>query len=102
MSPYELRRAVTSFRRGILGRRSSRSMCFAVCAPLQGWLSCCGLETDMMEADFGKTNHVWLRLATDEIIDPTADQFDLVPVYIGPWPAVYQRMMVGEAWKSNR
>ena len=102
MSKRELRRVVTSFRRGILGRRSSQSMCFVVCAPLQGWLSSCGLETDMMEADFGETSHVWLRLTNGEIIDPTADQFGLEPVYIGPVPDVYHRMMIGEALECDR
>lgn len=68
-------------------------MCFAVCAALQGWLSCCGLETELVEADFGHVNHVWLQLPNGDILDPTADQFGLEPVYLGPVPSQYQALM---------
>lgn len=90
MSERELRRVVTEFRDGILCGRPSEGMCFAVCAALQGYLDMFGLDTEMVEANFAEINHVWLRLPDGRIIDPTADQFGLPPVYIGPLPLVYE------------
>lgn len=101
MTKCELRRFVTAFRVGILDGRRSDRMCFAVCAPLQSLLSVCGVETELVEADFdqnGLCNHVWLRLSDGTIIDPTADQFSTPEqkrpkVYIGPLPAQYAEWM---------
>jgi hypothetical protein len=101
MTRRELRRFVTEFRAGILNGRPSDRMCFAVCAPLQSVLAICGVETDLVEADFDMwrpTNHVWLQCADGMIIDPTADQFSspsrrFPKVYIGPLPAQYRAWM---------
>ena len=75
-----------------LGRGPSRLMCFAVCLPLQGYLSVIGFETTLVEATLkhkhGKMNHFWLELPDGRILDPTADQFGLEPVYLGPVPYV--------------
>ena len=94
----QLRRMVSEVRRGILGTHSSDGMCFAVCVPLQGYLHCLGYEAELVEADFGKRNHVWLELSDGTIIDPTADQFStplarLPRVYIGPLPTMYEQWM---------
>lgn len=101
-----LRRIVTEFRKGILGRRSSVSMCFAVCAPLQGYLSMLGYETQMIEGamkyrDVGvNCEHYWLLLHDGRIIDPTADQFNapggsaMPKVYIGEKPKWYRVLEV--------
>ena len=64
-------------------------MCLAVCAPLQGFLSLAGIDTTIVEAHFAETNHVWLQLPDGRILDPTADQFGLDVVYIGPLPLSY-------------
>ena len=98
---HSLHRLVSAFRRGVLGNRESGMMCAAVCYPLQGYLSMLGHETEVIEADFGNTNHVWLQLPCGCIIDPTADQFSgptlkLPKVYIGPVPDIYTR------WMSHR
>ena len=66
-----------------------------ICAPLQGFLSICGIETDVVEVDFPTTNHCWLARPDGTIIDPTASQFStreqpLPKVYIGPVPTQYQ------------
>lgn len=68
-------------------------MCFAVCAPLQAWLEAGGVESNLITADFPQMNHVWLELSDGRILDPTADQFGLEPVYLGALPAVYARWM---------
>lgn len=101
----KLLRITRDFRAGILGDVPSRSMCFAVCAPLVGFLDMLGVRSELVEVDFGFINHVFLRLADGRVLDPTADQFldrdddcfqevcehgpPLPDVYLGPMPAVY-------------
>lgn len=89
MTDSQLREAVAAFRAGILGGRPADGMCFAVCAPLQGYLEMFGIRTELVEVYFAECNHVWLQLTDGRIIDPTADQFGLEPVYVGPPPLVY-------------
>lgn len=73
-----LKRIVSEFRRGILGLSPSSRMCYAICLPLQSYLSLAGYKTVLIEGDFetdcGITNHSWLQLPDGRIIDPTADQ----------------------------
>ena len=81
------------FRRGLLGRRSSRLMCAVVSGPLQGALSFAGVETALERSEppdeFGVWEHLYLRLPDGRVLDPTADQFNgvlpepLPPVYLG-------------------
>ncbi len=77
-------------------------MCYAVCAPLQSYLSLCGYETSLVHGTVDlpdyDADHVWLELADGRIIDPTADQFkelNLPPVYIGPLPTCYTESEIG-------
>jgi hypothetical protein len=84
----KLRRIAHQFRKGLLGSRASRLNCFIVCAPLQGYLSACGIGTDIVEgfpSGGDVSNHVWLRLSDGRVLDPTADQFgpQYPPIYIG-------------------
>jgi hypothetical protein len=102
MTIEELRQCVTDFRSGLLDGRSSENMCFAVCAPLESYLACCGLSLDLVEVQFDSGNHFWLLARKDcapmkpgDILDPTADQYGLEPVYIGPIPAQYKEWMRG-------
>lgn len=93
-----LHKIVTAFRRGILEKRESVGMCFVVCSPLAGYLSVCGIKTELEKVNFPHANHCWLRLPDGRIIDPTADQFScdeqtLPKVYIGPVPELYERWM---------
>ncbi len=94
MTDRKLRRIVTEFRGGILNGRPSALMCFAVCFPLQGYLSAIGVETECMEMQMAEVNHVVLKMADGRIIDPTADQFGLEPVYIGRMPIEYELRQV--------
>lgn len=91
----ELRAIVKGFRKGVLEGAPSDSMCYAVCAPLQSLLGAFGIDTELVELDFSSNdnfmvmNHYVLRMKDGNVIDPTADQFGLPAVYIGPMPAIY-------------
>lgn len=95
-----LHRIALDFRRGILGDNPSAWMCFAVCAPLQGFLSMLGYQTELingclLDGDGDELCHYWLKLPDGRIIDPTADQFStperpMPEVYIGKLPEWYQ------------
>jgi len=98
LTDKNLIKIVAEFRAGILGPKPSKSMCFAVCAPLAGYLGFYGVQAKIVEGvvvkDGGwETNHFWLELADGRVLDPTADQFNdlpdihLPPVYLGPRPA---------------
>lgn len=93
--PKGLRRTVTEFRKGILGSRDSDLMCLAVCSPLQGYLKCLGIETNLVCGTFLGVEHYWLTLTDGTIIDPTQDQFasalfPMPKVYIGPRTECYR------------
>lgn len=82
----------TEFRREIVGN-DSRLKCAMVSWPLDGMLGSMGVECRCETLDFPEVNHVVIRLADGRILDATADQFGLAPVYLGPMPRKYQRWM---------
>jgi hypothetical protein len=100
MTDKELIKITGQFTKGLLGKRKSNGMCFAVSAPLQGYLSACGLETELIEGEIkiGKDihNHCWLKLPDGRILDPTANQFktpdgkDMPITYLGKKPKWYK------------
>jgi len=104
MTDKELIKVVTGFRRGILGRRKSTKMCYAICWPLQGYLHITGFKTKLTEGTIKLIghnkgviiNHFWLTLKDGRILDPTADQFngmghdDMPKVYLGKKPDYYK------------
>ena len=105
MNDRELKRVAREYRQGMLEGAPSDMMCFALCFPLQGYLGFLGVHTKLVEADFGRCNHYWLKLEDGRILDPTADQFSgkslkLPKVYLGPIPEVYLRWMA-EAKKAG-
>lgn len=72
-------------------------MCYAVCAPLEGYLAyCCSIPVKLIEGEVDNTQHFWLQLADGQVIDPTADQFKtpdgkrMPKVYIGERPEWYK------------
>ena len=80
----ELIEIARDFRDGLLDGRPPDLMCMVVSAPLQGFLSAVyGVETTLEKLDFENGDHVWLRLPDGRILDATADQFGLEPVYLG-------------------
>lgn len=93
MTDKQLIKFVNSFRYGIVGRRRSQFMCFAVCAPLAPLLRLSGVEAVMREGlvkfPIGEGNHFWIELEDGRVIDPTADQFNeilglnLPKIYLG-------------------
>lgn len=104
MTDKQLLRCATAFRNEMIksspwakerpkGKPLSWGMCFAVSAPLQGLLSAHGIETSLESVDFIEINHTFLRLPDGRILDATADQFGLEPVYLGPMPDEYQALI---------
>ena len=94
MNIERIRQIATEFREGLLNGKPTPGLCFAVCAPLAGYLDFAErLQTKLIEVDFPHTNHVWIELDENTILDPTADQFGLAPVYIGPVPDQYLKWM---------
>ncbi len=86
MSDKKLIGICKAFRKGLLAGDSSCLMCLAVSAPLQGFLSVIGVETDLEFVEFDWGNHAFLKLPDGRVLDPTADQFgdlNLPPIYIG-------------------
>jgi hypothetical protein len=104
MSDKELIRITTQFTRGLLGRKKVKSMCFVATAPLQGFLSACGVETKLLEVEIEIETkdeiHIWnhfcLELEDGRILDPTANQFktpegeEMPNVYLGKKPKWYK------------
>jgi hypothetical protein len=93
MTDAKLLKFVTDFRRGIVGRKGSDCMCFAICAPLVTLLNMSGVESILRDGwikyEIGRGNHYWIELADGRVIDPTADQFNrrlgkaMPKVYLG-------------------
>jgi hypothetical protein len=92
-------KAVILFRKGLIGKQTSRGACFMVCQPLRSYLRFsfglhCRLVTGHVKHE--NSNHVWIELPNGTIIDPTADQFrsptgETMPcVYIGKKPEWYE------------
>ena len=100
MGDKELIRVATSFTKGVLGKKEPTGMCYAVSCSLQGYLSLCDLETELIEGDIkiGKDifNHYWLKLPDGRILDPTASQFktpegeEMPKMYLGEKPKWYK------------
>lgn len=100
MTDKKLLRIVKSFRHGILGRKESDFMCFAVSSPLQAYLQhefdlrtrlVSGyLKIETKPGRFMEPEHFWLELPDKRIIDPTRDQFGYKEkVFIGAKPENY-------------
>lgn len=92
MDDKELIKAVKGFVKGILCGAPTTDKCFMVCAPLQAYLSACGIESTLTEGELnGIFHHFWITLADGRIIDPTANQFGLLNIYVRKQPSYYRR-----------
>lgn len=93
MTDEELIATCKDFREGLLDGGSSYAMCAVVSYPLEGYLSFLGVGVRAEKVTFANhptcAGHVFLRLDDGRILDPTADQFGLEPVYLGPFPDLY-------------
>jgi hypothetical protein len=82
----QLLKIATEFRKGMLGKDSSRGYCGMVCFALQGYLNAMGIKTTLYEGDWGEGNHIWMVLEDGRVLDPTIDQYN----YITPkYPMVH-------------
>ena len=92
MSDKELFSVADEFRKGVLGKRTSKNWCYAISAPLAGYLEFCGYQCELVKGFIGNYEHYWIALLDGRILDPTADQFnDNMPrIYIGKQPSDYE------------
>ncbi len=103
MSESELRKVVTGFRRGIVGKKAGQGYCFMVSSALAGYLSFAGVPCQVTKGMVkhtiagkvchgvpARSEHYWVTLKDGRIVDATADQFGLPPVYIGALPKSYK------------
>lgn len=98
----ELLTYAREFREAILQGASSERMCVALSAPLHAAFRGLDIPSQLVISDLGECEHIFLRLADGQVLDPTADQFNrcsrekLPGVYLGapalihggavPWP----------------
>jgi hypothetical protein len=92
MTDEEIIKAVKGFVKGLLKERPTTDMCYMVCSPLASYLSACGTECTLTEGELnGLYHHFWITLADGRIIDPTADQFGLLNIYVRKPPSYYKQ-----------
>ena len=101
MTDRRLLKVTTEFRDGLLGDLLPDGRCAMVCWPLAAFLQAAfDLQAEPEELRFpeggalGFSNHVVLRLPDGRILDPTADQFGLAPVYLGQMPDLYRQHLL--------
>ena len=97
MTP-DLKQIALHFRNGLLGKRPSDQMCFAVCYALRGYLQMLGITTELIEGEFMRAHHCWLVLSDGRVLDPTQDQFSgplkrFPKVYLGPALEFYSNQL---------
>lgn len=99
LSDKELVKICTQFRYGVIGRKPSKGKCYMITAPLQSYLYFLKIESKLIEGfvTIGEniTNHYWMELPDNRILDATADQFnefkniEMPKVYLGEKPEWY-------------
>jgi hypothetical protein len=91
MTDKELITMCKQFTKGILAGRSTVDMCFIVCSPLAAFLSGCGVSCTLTEGELNGTyHHFWITLSDGRVIDPTADQFGLLNIWVRRQPDYYK------------
>lgn len=93
MSDAEIIRVAKGFTKGLLGKKSTVDMCYVVCSPLVGYLSMLGVDCRLTDGHIehceSELHHFWITLPDGRIIDPTADQFGLLNVWVRKLPQNY-------------
>jgi hypothetical protein len=95
MNHKQIKAYARSFRRGLLGKRTSTNMCYMVTAPLTTLLCMAGVSCKLVEGWCGAYHHFFIELEDGHILDPTADQFKdmgLPQIYLGPAKDIYRHM----------
>lgn len=75
MSDREIIETSKEFVKGLLGKRSTRDMCFIVSTALAGYLNAIGVTCEAVEGLFDGWHHWWVELDDGRVIDATANQF---------------------------
>ena len=97
----EIVRIAKGFTKGILNGKSTVDMCYMVCSPLVSYLCFCGIECTLTEGELQDSyHHFWITLSDGRIIDPTADQFGLLNIWVRKQPSYYK--VLTEEPKSKR
>jgi hypothetical protein len=91
MTDREIIKIVKEFTKGVLGKRGTTDMCYAVCLPLQAYLAFGGIECSLTEGEVNEYHHFWITMKDGRIIDPTADQFGFENIYLKPQPPHYKK-----------
>lgn len=90
----EIIKIAKGFTKGILNGKNTVDMCYMVCSPLVSYLSACGIECALTEGEINhcenKLHHFWITLSNGKIIDPTADQFGLLNIWVRKQPSNYK------------
>lgn len=91
MTDRELINAAKEFAKGVLNGRPTTDMCYIVCSPLASYLSYCKIDCALTEGELnGIYHHFWITLSDGRIIDPTADQFGLLNIWVRKQPSYYK------------
>lgn len=89
-SDAEIVKIAKGFTKGILDGRPTIDMCYMVCSPLVAYLHCEGFECTLTEGEVNGYHHFWITLDDGKIIDPTADQFGLLNIWVRKQPSYYR------------
>jgi len=87
----EIIRIVKEFVKGLLGNKPTVDKCYMVCSPLSAYLSFLEIENTLTEGEVNEYHHFWITLSDGRIIDPTADQFGLLNIYLKNKPSYYRQ-----------
>ena len=99
MNEQEIKNFALEYRNGLLGNKSSHSMCWVVTQPLSLLLQEIGIDNEIVCFDIDSdrsvkplecevVEHYCIKIGR-KILDPTADQFGLNKVYFGSRPIWY-------------
>ena len=98
MKDKELIKATREFTKG-LTKGEIDQKCFAISAPLSGYLSFLGVENELIECEVETPTELWghycIELPDGRILDPTAGQFvglNLPKIYLGVLPECYLKL----------
>ena len=98
MTDKELIKITTEFTKGLTKGDIDRK-CFAISAPLSGYLSFLEIENELIECEVRTPTELWghycIELPDGRILDPTAGQFvglNLPKVYLGKLPTNYLKL----------
>lgn len=99
MNEQEIKQFALKYRNGLIGNKSSHSMCWVVTQPLSLLLKEIGLDNEIVRYDIDSSRsiqkldcevaeHFCIKIGR-KILDPTADQFGLDKVFFGSRPIWY-------------